>query len=133
MNCPDTEETIEKKRDFVYKQTAEARSTCHVTIREGGTIPLWAAYRCLYCGEYFHQVGAEQHFGMTREEYFSRKKFKRPTRCECWLNTNPRTRCRKRKNLKRINLVTGWGLPESQRTYYRRYYCPQCRKNTKER
>jgi|GEM_PF-2996847 len=130
-NCPDTKETIEQKRKFVAKQTAQARDTAHVTIRGGGTIPLWAAYRCLYCGEYFHQVGAEQHFGMTQEEYLGRKKFQRPTRCECWLNTRPRTRCRRRKDLKRITLIQGWGLPKKQRTYYRRYYCPRCRAEIK--
>jgi hypothetical protein len=27
------------------------------------------AYRCLYCGEYFSQSGAEEHFGKTRIEY----------------------------------------------------------------
>jgi len=131
MNCPDTKEAIEEKRKFVAKQTNQARSTAHVTIRGGGTIPLWAAYRCLYCGEYFNQTGAEQHFGMTREEYYGRKKFKRPTRCENWLNTNPRTRCHNRKDLKRVDLVSGWGLPKLQRTYYREYLCPHCRKDIK--
>jgi len=132
--CPDTEETIEQKREFVAKQTAQAMSTAHVTIRSGGTIPLWAAYRCLYCGEYFHQVGAEQHFGMTREEYYGRKKFQRPTRCQSTEYDevkHKRVRCLNRKNLKRITLISGWGLPKEQRTYYRRYYCPKCIKKTK--
>ena len=79
MNCPDTEETIEQKRAFVRKQISQAMDTGYVTIRNCGTIPLWAAYRCLYCGEYFNQTTAEQHFGMTRQEYFEERK-------ECLIN-----------------------------------------------
>jgi len=78
MNCPDTKESVEAKRDFVAKQTFEAR-TGHVTLRNAGeirrgTIPVWLAFRCLYCGEYFNQRTAEEHFGMTREEFFARSK-----------------------------------------------------------
>lgn len=74
MNCPDTEETVEAKRAFVAKQTNEAKETDRVTIRGCGTIPVWIAYRCLYCGEYFNQSMAEEHFGMTREEFFEKEK-----------------------------------------------------------
>jgi hypothetical protein len=79
MKCPDTKETVEAKREFVAKQAREAMKTGSVTLRNcgeirAGTIPVWMAYRCLYCGEYFNQSRAEQHFGMTREKYFSKKR-----------------------------------------------------------
>ena len=79
MKCPDTKETVEAKREFVAKQTKEAKETGSVTLRNcgeirTGTIPVWIAFRCLYCGEYFNQSLAEQHFGVTREEYFSEPK-----------------------------------------------------------
>lgn len=75
MGCPDTKETVDQKRKFVAKQTKEAEKTGFVTLRNAGeirrgTIPVWMAFRCLYCGEYFNQVMAEEHFGKTREEYF---------------------------------------------------------------
>lgn len=75
MKCQDTKETTEAKREFVAKQTKEASETGYVTLRNfgkmrRGRIPVWIAFRCLYCGEYFNQSGAEEHFGMTREEYY---------------------------------------------------------------
>ena len=75
MRCPDTAVTVEAKRKFVARQTKEAESTGDVTLRNcgeirTGTIPVWMSYRCLYCGEYFNQTMAEDHFGMTRKEYF---------------------------------------------------------------
>jgi len=77
IKYPDTEESVEEKREFVAKQTKQAKETGWVTLRNcgeirTGTIPLWMAIRCLYCGEYFNQSGAEEHFGMTREEYFAK-------------------------------------------------------------
>ena len=66
------------KREFVAKQTQEAQSTGYVTVRNNRKIPVWMAFRCLYCGEYFGQGGAEAHFGMKRSEYHSeRQKLKR--------------------------------------------------------
>lgn len=53
---------------WVSQQTQEAQSG-KVSLRNGSRIPIRFAYRCLYCGEYFSQVGAEEHFGKTREEY----------------------------------------------------------------
>lgn len=78
LNCPDTKKEIEAKRAFVARQANEASKTGNVTLRNcdelrRGTIPVWLAYRCLYCGEYFNQKMAEEHFGMTREEFFGRK------------------------------------------------------------
>ena len=70
MSCLDTRESVCAKREFVAKQTKEAKETGYVTIRGYGKIPLWIAFRCLYCGEYFNQSLAEAHFGMTREEFF---------------------------------------------------------------
>jgi hypothetical protein len=34
--------------------------------------------------------------------------------------------CRNRKNLKRVTLVLGWGLPKNKRIYHRKYLCPAC-------
>ena len=73
QGCPDTEESVEEERAFVAAQIKEAQTTNHVSLRIGRKIPLWAAYRCLYCGEYFNQPGAEEHFGITREAYFARQ------------------------------------------------------------
>ena len=72
--CPDTEKTVKAKRAFVAKQTNQAEKTGYVTLRDcgelrTGTIPVWLAFRCLYCGEYFNQRMAEDHFGMTRAEF----------------------------------------------------------------
>jgi len=58
-----------KKCDWVQKQTNEACATGHVTLRNGKKIPVWMTFRCLYCGEYFNQRGAEEHFGKPRSEY----------------------------------------------------------------
>jgi hypothetical protein len=55
--------------DWVHKQTNEAAITGEVHIRDGQKIPVWMLFRCLYCGEYFAQAGAEEHFGKTRLEY----------------------------------------------------------------
>ena len=74
MACPDTQQMIEAKRELVSQQTKQAMTTGYVTIRDCGTIPVWAAFRCLYCGEYFNQVKAEEHFGMTREEFLAKRK-----------------------------------------------------------
>ena len=73
QGCPDTEESVEEKRLFVAIQVNEAMKTRRVTLRDGHNIPLWAAYRCLYCSEYYNQSGAEEHFGITREAYFARQ------------------------------------------------------------
>lgn len=61
----------QEKRNYVAKQTNEARKTDFVTIRNGKRIPLYMAFRCLYCGEYYNQAGAEEHFGKTRKKYLS--------------------------------------------------------------
>jgi hypothetical protein len=36
-------------------------------------LPLWKAYRCLYCGFYFCEKCAGEHFGKTRQEYEKEK------------------------------------------------------------
>ena len=53
---------------WVRNQTMMARDGS-VVLRNGSVIPVWCAFRCLYCGEYFNQAGAEEHFGKTRIEY----------------------------------------------------------------
>ncbi len=75
MKCSDSIKSVKAKREFVARQTKEARLTGDVTLRNcgeirTGTIPVWEAFRCLYCGEYFNQTMAEEHFGMTREQFF---------------------------------------------------------------
>lgn len=57
------------KCSWVLQQTIQASKTGEVTIRSGHTIPVWLAFRCLYCGEYFNQDGAEEHFGESRADY----------------------------------------------------------------
>ncbi|KKN38493.1 hypothetical protein LCGC14_0752970 [marine sediment metagenome] len=61
------------KCEWVAKQTSEASRTGFVTVRRGMRIPVWLAFRCLYCGEYFNQCAAEEHFGKTRSEYIHDK------------------------------------------------------------
>ena len=83
MECLDSPKSIKAKRAFVSKQTQEAESTGYVTLRNcgeirTGTIPVWMAFRCLYCGEYFNQTMAEDHFGMTRKRFLS----KDPAHCQ---------------------------------------------------
>lgn len=61
------------KCEWVTQQTAEACKTGKVTVRSGHRIPVWLAFRCLYCGEYFSQSGAEEHFGTTRADYLGER------------------------------------------------------------
>lgn len=74
----DKKEEIEAdiKRAFVRKQFEEAKGPGHVTCGCGLRLPLRFAYRCLYCGEFYCQSCAEEHFGKTREEYFKKKEKK---------------------------------------------------------
>ena len=58
-----------KKCEWVAQQTREASQTGFVHIRNGKRTPVWIAYRCYYCGEYFNHAGAEKHFGTSRIEY----------------------------------------------------------------
>ena len=58
-----------KKCHWVQKQTYQASNTGVVRLRNGQIVPVWMAFRCLYCGEYFNQSGAEEHFGKTRMEF----------------------------------------------------------------
>ena len=58
------------KCKWVAKQTYQAAHTGKVTVRSGHTIPVWLAFRCLYCGEYFSQTAAEEHFGENRGDYY---------------------------------------------------------------
>ena len=67
---------VEQIDDFIIKQTNEACKTGYVTIRGQGKIPVWCAFRCLYCGEYFSQSSAEKHFGKTRFQHQRDKELK---------------------------------------------------------
>jgi len=71
-----TKRQIVAKRKKIFCQMKEAQKTGYVSIGRRKKIPIWAAYRCLYCGEYFSRKGAEEHFGLTRKEYFKREKRK---------------------------------------------------------
>ena len=62
------------KRFWVQRQTYLAKNKGYVITRSGIKLPVWMAFRCLYCGEYFSQAEAEEHFGATREEYNSEDK-----------------------------------------------------------
>lgn len=62
-----------KKSEWVLAQLKEARDDAMITTRQGNRIPLRFAYRCLYCGEFFSQAGAEEHFGKTRIEHWHGK------------------------------------------------------------
>ncbi len=61
--------------DWIQRQTIQAKNG-HITIRNGMKIPTWIAFRCLYCGEYFNQSGAEEHFGKSRIDYNKEKVLK---------------------------------------------------------
>lgn len=52
--------------EFIIVQTHDACKHGEITTRNGTKVPVWMAYRCLYCGEYFNQAEAEKHFGKTR-------------------------------------------------------------------
>lgn len=66
------------KAEFVAKQFKEAmfhegQSVQSVTCECGCNMPLRFAYECLYCGQFYCQSCAEEHFGETREEYLAKK------------------------------------------------------------
>ena len=58
-----------RKSEWVAFQLRQARDENHITTRVGHRIPVPCAFRCLYCGEFFSQTGAEKHFGQTRIEH----------------------------------------------------------------
>ena len=62
------------KSFWVQRQTFLAKNKGYVITRSGKKVPIWMAFRCLYCGEYFSQREAEEHFGRTREDYNSQDK-----------------------------------------------------------
>jgi len=63
-----------KKAAFVAAQWKQAKGPQpDVVCGCGLKLPLRFAYRCLYCGEWYCQSCAEQHFGKTREQYNAEK------------------------------------------------------------
>lgn len=60
------------KRKMVARQFIEAANN-KVTCACSRTLPLRFAYRCLYCGQFYCQKCAEEHFGKTRKEYDSER------------------------------------------------------------
>ena len=63
-----------QKAAFVAAQWKQAKGPQpDVTCGCGLKLPLRFAYRCLYCGQWYCQTCAEQHFGKTREQYNSEK------------------------------------------------------------
>ena len=67
--CPVTDEERVEKRIRVRKQFEQAKGPTQVTCGCGRTNPIRFMYRCLYCGEFYCQPCAEEHFGKTREQY----------------------------------------------------------------
>ena len=57
------------KSKWISFQTTEARRSGTVPLSNGKSIPIFLAYRCLYCGEYYNQTQAEEHFGQTRAQW----------------------------------------------------------------
>jgi hypothetical protein len=61
------------KSDFVHFQVSSILSLetpqPAVKCRCGRKIVVWKMYRCYYCGEYYCEQCAPEHFGMTRAEY----------------------------------------------------------------
>lgn len=66
-----------EKRELVRKQTMQAMGTSSVNCSCEIKLPLWLAFRCLYCGGYFCQKCAEKHFGKTRSQYLAEKEQRR--------------------------------------------------------
>jgi len=64
---------IWRKEEWIFRQMSLAIKEGMIPLRNGSKIPLRLTYRCLYCGEWFSQVGAEKHFGKTRMEYHKKK------------------------------------------------------------
>ena len=63
----------------------EGEITCRGVLPEkddsadhGLKLPIWLAYRCLYCGFYFCQSCAESHFGKSRGQNANESKEKKP-------------------------------------------------------
>lgn len=61
------------KSEWIRHQMNEAIRCGMIPTRDGHRIPVRFAYRCLYCGEWFSQTGAEKHFGRTRIDYWEGK------------------------------------------------------------
>lgn len=71
MPC-DKQETREEKLKVVadqLRELAKQKQWPTVTCFCGRVRTLLYAWRCLYCGEWYCQTCAEQHFGMTRAEW----------------------------------------------------------------
>lgn len=65
------------KREIVALQLKEAKQrepgkypyvSCYGHI-PAKAVPLWAAVRCYYCGQFYCEACAAEHFGKSREEY----------------------------------------------------------------
>lgn len=64
---------IEDKRVRLRVQLEAVKAGKSPVCDCGETIPLWRAYKCLYCGEWFCLACGERHFGMTRAEWNASK------------------------------------------------------------
>lgn len=54
---------------FLMSQIKDARAGNDIECVCGRRLPIWALYRCLYCGTWMCQSCAEHHFGKSRGEY----------------------------------------------------------------
>jgi hypothetical protein len=70
------------KSEWIARQLAQASREGTITTRKGKVIPVHLSYRCLYCGEFFSQTGAEEHFGQTRIEHNKGKRMGMDTEIE---------------------------------------------------
>ena len=64
---------LDNKRNIVYKQQKQAMMVSKVTCECNLTIPLYHVTRCYYCGEYYCEKCAAEHFGKSREQYLKEK------------------------------------------------------------
>lgn len=68
--CNGHDETSAEKADFVMGQIREVKNSTPKLTCFCGLIIYWLnAFRCLYCGEWYCQKCAEEHFGKTREAW----------------------------------------------------------------
>lgn len=69
------ETQTDQKRKTVAKQLMQAAREGKVDCSCGKIIPTHLMYRCLYCGEFYCQKCAEDHFGKTRQKYMEEKNY----------------------------------------------------------
>lgn len=64
---------ILEKRERVRIQVQEAMTSGVVFCACSQRLPVYRAFRCLYCGEFYCTTCGERHFGMTKREWEAAK------------------------------------------------------------